>query len=90
MYIHNFEENKILFLMCDCKSEVLSIEYDPEIKMADLAIYENSVSYLNKMSFWQRLRYSWRVLTKGKPFGDQMMLTKEQLKSIKEFISQIV
>lgn len=90
MYLHDFEKNKVLFLMCDCKSEVLTVEYDPEIKMADLAIYENQASYLNKMSIIQRLRYAWRVLVMGKPFGDQISIRKDQLKDIKEFLSHIV
>lgn len=87
--ITNLKENKTLFIPCDCSSEILWIEYDHEIKMADLAIYEHKTIFNKKMSLWQRLRYCWQVLVHKKPYADQMMLNNKQLIDLKNFINSI-
>lgn len=85
--ITNLKENKTLFIPCSCKSEVLVVEYDHEIDIADLAIFENYTNYSNKMSLWQRLRYCYKVLFEKKPYADQMVLDKKQLKDLQKFLS---
>lgn len=87
--ITNLSENKSLFIPCSCKSEVLVIEYDHEIQLADLAIFENYTNYSHKMSLWQRLRYSFQVLVYRKPYADQMVLDNKQLKDLQKFLSSL-
>ena len=87
--ITNLKENKTLFIPCSCKSEILVIEYDHEWNIADLAIFENNTNYSNKMSLWQRLRYCFQVLAYKKPYADQMVLDKKQLKDLKEFLNEL-
>ena len=82
----DLKENKTLFVPCDCRSEILWIEYDHDMQMADLAIYEAGMSFKNKMSLWQRLRYCWRVLWHKKPYADEMILDNKQLLDLKNFI----
>jgi hypothetical protein len=83
----NLKENKTLFIPCSCKSEVLVIEYDHEIQMADLAIFEHYTNYSNKMSLWQRIRYCYQLLVYKKPYADQMVLDKNQLKDLQKFLN---
>jgi len=85
----NLKTNKTLFIPCDCRSEILMIEYDHEIQMADFAIYEHQIAYKHKMSLWQRLRYCWQVLANKKPYADQITLNKKQLTDLKNFINSI-
>jgi hypothetical protein len=40
-----------------------------------LAIYKN---YNTHMSLAQKFRYIWRVLVHGKPYEDQMVISKEK------------
>jgi MoaA/NifB/PqqE/SkfB family radical SAM enzyme len=82
----NLITNKTLFIACDCRSEILMIEYDHEIKIADLAIFENYTNYSHKMSLWQRLRYCFRVLFQKKPYSDQIVLNNKQLSDLKNFL----
>ena len=85
--ITNLKENKTLFIPCDCRSEVLMIEYDHSIHMADLAIYQSDASYRAKVSLWQRLRYCWEILCHKKPYTDAIILNHKQLKELKIFLS---
>jgi hypothetical protein len=87
--ITNLSENKSLFIPCSCKSEILVIEYDHEIQLADLAIFEHYTNYSNKMSLWQRLGYCFRVLVYKKPYADQMVLDNKQLKDLQKFLSSL-
>ena len=80
------DHNPIHFELCGCKSEVLVLEYDQEIGLVDLAIYEHSVSFRNKMSWYQKCRYIWQVMRYNRPFNDQIILNKEQIQKLKLFL----
>lgn len=84
-----FEKNKTAFLICDCGSEILYIDYDHEIKMADFAIFNHSMYLGTTKSLWQRIRYAFRVLIGKSQYADQMMLTKDQLRELKLFLQSI-
>jgi hypothetical protein len=84
-----YEKNKVIFFLCDCKSEVLVIEYDNELELADFAIYENHAAYGHKLSLWQRIRYCYQVLVRQKPYADQIILTQGQLKELKAFLNTL-
>jgi hypothetical protein len=81
----NLKTNKTLFILCSCGSEVLYINYDHELKLADLAIFTSF--YGHKMSLYQKLRYCYNVLFLGKPYYDQIVFSDKELKSLKDFIS---
>jgi hypothetical protein len=65
------------------------IEFDHEIEAADLAIYEKSIGYKHKLSLWQRLRYCYQILINKKPYADQIMLSKKQLKDLMVFLKDL-
>lgn len=87
--VTDLEKNKTTFLLCDCRSEVLVIEYDEELDIADLALYENASSYSSKMPFWQRLRYIWQILWHKQPYADQMQLSRKQILELRSFLNSI-
>jgi hypothetical protein len=83
-------KNNIHFELCGCKSEVLVLEYDKEIGLMDLAIYEHSVSFRNKMSWRQKLRYIWQVIRYNRSYNDQIVLEKKQIKNLYDFLKKII
>lgn len=87
--ITHLADNKTLLMLCECKNEVLLIEYDHETNLADLAIFEHSFSYRSSMSLWQRLRYCWRVLVYKKPYIDQIALNNKNLKELRTFLASL-
>ena len=81
----NLKTNKTLFILCSCGSEVLYIDYDHELNLADLSIFNSFSSH--KMTLYQKLRYCYSVLFLGRPYYDQIVLKDSQLKTLKDFIS---
>ncbi len=87
--ITNFDSNHSIFFQCNCKAEILVIDYDHEYRVADLAIYESQESFYHKLSLWQRLRYAVRAIFTGKPYHDQIILDNKQLNQLKSFLCSI-
>ena len=85
----NEKANEILFIPCDCRSEILVIDYDYELKLADVAIYQTDAALRSKMSLWQRLRYCWQTLRFKQPYSDQIILNDSNLRSLKNFINSL-
>jgi hypothetical protein len=79
-------KNNIHFELCNCKSEVLILEYDQEIGLMDCAIYESGISIRHKMSWRQKIKYIWQVLINNKPYADQIVLDKTQIQKLKVFL----
>jgi hypothetical protein len=82
-----FEKNKTEFILCDCGSEILLIDYDNDLKLADFCIFKFRPDVL---SFWQRMRYIFRILIYGKPYSDQMVLTDNQLKQLRDYLDNLI
>jgi len=76
---------KELFIKCDCHTEILNIERDDDVGMYYFCIYEVDK---NKMDWKQRFRYCWKVLTSGKAFNDQMVLSEQSMNELAEFNKQ--
>lgn len=83
-------QTNIVFSICSCKNEILVIDYDKELEIADLCIYESYGSFRNKMSFWQKIRHIWQILFNNRLYYDQMILTSKDLKNIKYFLDSVI
>jgi uncharacterized protein YfkK (UPF0435 family) len=81
--------NSSLFLRCGCQSEMLVLDYDPELDMVDISIYEILTSYKYRMSWWQKLRYIYQMLKHGQPYNDQIILNRTQIDQLKEYINSL-
>lgn len=67
------------FYECDCHAEgiMLSHEWEDD-DIAYLAFFTNCPQYSdNRMRLKDKLRWCWRILSKGMPFTDMMVLNKE-------------
>ena len=81
-----FEKNKTIFILCDCRGEILVLDHDSEYELTELSIYENMSSYGHKMSFWQKLRYIYQILIHNRPYSDQIILNSSQINHLKDFL----
>ena len=74
---------------CDCSTHevhVFSDNYvdDPFIELSIWTYYSG-----DKSTFWQRIRYCWKMLFTGRIYGDQVLLTKKTCKQLGEHLIEV-
>lgn len=78
------KQNKSKFYKCGCSSHLLEIDtsfrMDNEINFSIWELGRNT----DKMSIRERIRWCWRILTKGSPWSDSVILDEEQVNEIIE------
>lgn len=77
-------ENKH-FIECSCGSEVLMLQYDDEIDVWYICIFERTGS---RMGWWNRIRTAWHTLRHGTPYGDQIVITDHALQQFLKIVKQ--
>lgn len=88
--ITKFDTNKVIFLLCNCTSEILTINYYEKEPFVELSIYGYYNSHMNKLSFSKKMKIIWDLLWNNKIYGDQMILDKSNLRELKDFIEDIL
>lgn len=78
--------NKI-YLKCDCSSETLELEHDAEYQELNIVIWRLSIN--STLCLRERLRWCWKILITGNPWSDSVILSKEKVKELKEFVDKI-
>ena len=72
------------FFECECCSEgiMLSHEINDPYPVIDLAFFKDGFHGRYFLTFKQRLRYMWQILTKGTVWTDMVILDKNQAKDL--------
>lgn len=76
-------ENK-LYLQCSCHSEVMLFERDDEIDSYYIAIFRQH----SDTSWKYRIRQIWQIIRYGEPYSDNIVLDKEGIEKLEEFIKK--
>lgn len=71
---------------CPCGSEALVAEKYSDEEEIYLSIWFRGVGAAKPLDWKGRLRYCWRILTKGSPYGDQLILTPETAVRLSNFL----
>jgi len=79
-------KNDTLLIICDCKEEILLIDYNKECKIADVCMYRGYNAHSKNRSFWQKIKTIWNLLIKNQQYNDQMVISQDQLKEIYYFL----
>ena len=85
-----FEKEHIKFILCDCRNEILVIDFDQQTKTAELAMYESIISFRHKNTLKQKIRYIWRILTNKYPYNDQIIINNAQMIDLTKFLSGLI
>jgi len=75
------------YFKCSCSSEILRVAYDDELEQTEFSIWE--MQNAHKATLRQRLRWCWRILFEGSPYGDQVIMEKEQVADLVEYLVKI-
>lgn len=79
--------DKKIYIDCDCHSEGLILEKEEETGEVYLSIFEIGSNEDHTMTWKQRIRSAWRILRKGSPYGDQIVLSKKSQNDIVNFLN---
>ena len=79
-------KEKSLMTKCECSSEALEFQYWPEDKQFYVAFWQQG--FHRPLCFRERVRWAWRLLFTGNPWGDMIILSPEKAKEIADFINQ--
>lgn len=82
--------SNIKYVPCSCHGEGLYLSHDKDFGgLLDIAMYK--LGNISKALSWgQRFRYCWKVLTKGSPYLDQVILTPEQTTEFRDFLNEVI
>lgn len=75
------------YFKCSCSSEILRVAYDDELEQTEFSIWE--MQNTHKATLRQRLRWCWRILFEGSPYGDQVILEKDGVADLIKYLTKI-
>lgn len=80
------EKEDKLFIECACSSEAVELEYEKQDNTFYFSIWFRG--FRNEKMLWtQRLRFIFRILTKGNIWSDFIILDKKSATKIAKFIN---
>ena len=68
------------FIVCECHSEAVSVEYDNEYGDLSMAFWR--LAGCQPYSFWKRIRWIWHILRTGNFYDDMVMLDEKEVKKL--------
>ena len=75
------------FIICDCNAHGLWVEKFDDVEGVYINLFERGVDG-KKLPILERLRWCWRILSKGHPWTDMIVLDKNKQKELGEFLSK--
>lgn len=78
---------KELFLECDCYSEGIKFNYD-EDGFLSISLYQRGFKPRTK-TLKEKLRWIWQIIIKDVPYDDEVMISKDKIKQLSEFVNEI-
>lgn len=85
---------KSLFIKCDCYGHLLEIQkfqYEDNPLQSGLYITIWNFDQSNRPMTWkERLRWCWYILRAGDPWADHIIVSKEKIQQISEYINTTV
>lgn len=78
-------KDRSIFIKCECHSEGMGVDYDAKDGYYYFSYWRSGLS--NALLSWkERLRYCWIVLTKGKAFNDEVILGQDAVDELIDFL----
>lgn len=85
--MNNSTKSKTIFLKCACYSHAIEVEYDEEFDQYNVSIWKYGRES-GKLPFMERIRWAWRLFTKGHLWADEIILTAKSKDELIKFLSE--
>lgn len=80
--------SKEIFLECDCYSEGIKFKYDND-GMLNISLYQRGFTPRTR-SWKEKLRWIWQIIRKDVPYDDEIILSKEKINLLAQFVNDIL
>lgn len=84
--IENQEESA--FFECSCFSHAMHVSKFKEEEEIYISVWERGINN-GKLSVWQRIRYAFKIIKDGKPYGDEVVLSKNTSLRLVRFLKNL-
>ena len=74
------------YITCQCKTEGLTLEVDPDLNMVFLSMFY--IGRPGNMTFMQKLRLIWKIITCGHGYTDQLILAEPEVAQLIKILKQ--
>jgi len=78
---------KSIYIQCTCYTEGMLVEYDEDVELYYVS-YLGSSRESFVMNWKNRLRFIYRLITKGRIYTDQLILNKDGWKELITFLEE--
>jgi hypothetical protein len=78
--------SKQLFIECDCYSEGIKLNYEDGLLY--ISLYQKGFKPRTK-SIKEKLRWIWQIITKDIPYDDELIISKDKIKQLSQFVNEI-
>lgn len=79
-------EEKFIMVKCECGSEVIEVQHWPEEQQFYFAFWQQG--FMRPLCWRERLRWCWRILRTGNPWGDSIIASEQKTKQIADFLNE--
>ena len=82
-------KTKNKFFKCECGShaiDVTTFDDEPEVY---ICMWDQGSKDDHRLSLWERFRWSWKILLTGKPYQDNVILSKNKAKELGEYLKEL-
>jgi hypothetical protein len=69
-----------IYIECDCHTELIQLEYEPDGDLLYMAYY--TYSHSKGFSIRNRLRHIWKIIRDGHPYNDEIILGRAERKKL--------
>jgi hypothetical protein len=76
-----YDGSNIYIIQCSCGSDMIQLStMDTELCIA----YYAHGHYRHGIGFWNKMRYIWRIITTGYPYGDDICINEDDIDEVIE------
>lgn len=74
---------------CSCGTEILAVDKFKDEHETYLSLWYRGDGRSRSLSWRDRFRYCWRILTQGSPYGDQLVLDPPTTARLAAFLTKL-
>lgn len=77
------------YIKCECGSELIVVEPDNDDAIIYMSMFEKGIDNNYSMTLREKLRWCWHILTTGKPFTDELVLSYSEAKKLGNYLIKV-